>query len=319
MERNRRQTQARRRPFWLPASSYYVLAAASALASFFLIWGILNEGSDEAPWIPAGLVASMILAGAVVVREIFLRNVRRRVLAAQLKLDRTMLEAAAAGRRKVDSEKLTLDRNSAILADIQRKSEAARVLSKLAESHREVFVLCDEYIAAAERELPSVGVGSPRIAAFNSGKKTASKIHRYHMLKWAEIEAKRFAKKAGDDLRQSERLAALHDASVVVETALAHYPDETSLLDSKTVLDNLAVSIKVAGLVGKAERAELKGHLERASVLYNEALSILDRGSSESEEFLAAKGRIVDEIDRIGRLTGPADDLVQRSSEDRSS
>jgi hypothetical protein len=31
-----------RRPFWLPASNYYVLAIAVTIAFFFLVWGILS-------------------------------------------------------------------------------------------------------------------------------------------------------------------------------------------------------------------------------------------------------------------------------------
>lgn len=261
-------------------------------------------------------MASAILAAAVVIREIFLRNVRRRYLAAQLKLDRTVLEAALAGRRRPETDKLTLEQNSAILAEIRRKSDAARVLSKLAESHREVFELCEEYLAVADRELPNVGVGSPRIAAFNSGKKLASKTHRYHMLRWAEIEAKSLTKKAGDSTRQNERLGAVNDALAVVDTALRHYPDEESLVDSRTVLDGLAVSIKVSGLVEKAERAEQKGRSERAISFYREALLILDREGPEAEEFALAKNRIVEEI---GRIDSPSDAEMQHLSEDRSS
>jgi hypothetical protein len=59
-----------RRPFWLPASNYYILAAAVAIAFFFLVWGVLHEGEDQAPWVPAGFGASLILIGAVFLREI---------------------------------------------------------------------------------------------------------------------------------------------------------------------------------------------------------------------------------------------------------
>jgi hypothetical protein len=36
-----------RRPFWLPASNYYVLAFAIAVAVFFVVWGILQDGGDD--------------------------------------------------------------------------------------------------------------------------------------------------------------------------------------------------------------------------------------------------------------------------------
>src|SRR5258706_2420624 len=56
-----------RRPFWLPASNYYVLAVAVSAASFFLIWGILHDEGEDTPWVTAGVSSSLLLIGAVVV------------------------------------------------------------------------------------------------------------------------------------------------------------------------------------------------------------------------------------------------------------
>ena len=66
-----------RRPFWLPASNYYVLAFAIAVAAFFLVWGILQDGGDEMPWATAGVSASLILIGSVILRELILRRASR--------------------------------------------------------------------------------------------------------------------------------------------------------------------------------------------------------------------------------------------------
>src|SRR5687767_7750834 len=149
MHRYRGEISRHRRPFWLPASNYYVLAVAVVIGVFFLLWGILNDGREETPWIGAGLGAAIVLALAVVVREIILREVRRRFLISQSRLDHKVKLA----RKLIDREgpKLTLERNAAILHEISRKSEAAKVLGRFADGHREVCELCDEYVAVVNR------------------------------------------------------------------------------------------------------------------------------------------------------------------------
>src|ERR1044072_3130633 len=64
----------RKRPFWLPASNYYVMAGAVCALLFFLMWGLLHDGGDEMPWITAGVASSILMATAVVLREFILRR-----------------------------------------------------------------------------------------------------------------------------------------------------------------------------------------------------------------------------------------------------
>src|SRR5688572_5597680 len=70
-----------RRPFWLPASNYYVLAFALSVAFFFLVWGTLHDGGDEIPWVAAGIGASVILIASVILREFVLRRASMRFTA----------------------------------------------------------------------------------------------------------------------------------------------------------------------------------------------------------------------------------------------
>jgi hypothetical protein len=129
MQRYRGEFVRQRRPFWLPASNYYILTASVALAFFFLVWGILNEGQEETPWIPAGVGAAAVLFAAVILREVILREARNRFLASQRKIDQSVRGIA---RRIHEREpaKLTLERNASILREISRKSEAAKVLGR---------------------------------------------------------------------------------------------------------------------------------------------------------------------------------------------
>ena len=304
MQRYRGERFRHRRPFWLPASNFYILAVSVAIAVFFLVWGILNEGkADEKPWIPAGLLAAMALAGAVIVREIVLRGARHRFLASQRQMDRSIRGIT----RRIHDDlppKLTLERNASILHEISRKSDAAKVLGKFAEGHREVFELCEEYFAAVTRELPTVGPGSPRIAALRRGRNVAVAYHHYHMLQWAEIETRELTREASKHDKIASKLDSAQAALDVVDFALRSYPEESALIDSRNVLIELLSKIQVTDLVERAGRAALKGNPKRALSLYRDALFILQTQEPDltSEAAIHVK-------EEIAKLTGSLPEL----------
>jgi hypothetical protein len=300
MQRYRREISRHRRPFWLPASNYYILTASVAIAFFFLVWGILNDGREETPWIPAGIGAAIVLGLAVILREIILREARNRFLATQRQIDRNIRVIAnqIPGR---EPTKLTLERNAAILSEISLKSEAAKVLGRFAEGHREVFELCDEYIAAVQRELPNVGAGSPRIAALRRGTEVAGRYHYYHLLQWAEIESRSLTKEARQKDRIAGKLGSAQAALEVVDFALRSYPHESTLLDSQKVLLELVSSMKVTDLVEKADRASFKGNHKRALSLYQDALFILQHDAPDPES--DAIVHLQEEIGKMRRLS----------------
>ena len=289
MQRYKGEFSRARRPFWLPASNYYILTAAVAIALFFLVWGILNDGHEETPWIPAGVGAAAVLFGAVILREVILRDARNRFLHSQRQIDRSVRGIA---RRVSDREpaKLTLERNASILREISRKSDAAKVLGRFAEGHREVFELCDEYLAAVTRELPNVGVGSPRIAALRRGSDVAGRYHYYHMLQWAELESKSLTQEAGKRDKIADKLESAQSALGVVEFALQAYPHERALLDSQKVLYEIVSSMKISDLVERADKSAFKGNHKRALDLYQDALFFLQRDNPDVD------GDVVDHI-----------------------
>lgn len=282
----------------LSASSYYVMAAAISAAFFFLMWDILNDGRNETPWVPAGIAASVLLCCAVIIREVVLRRTRTRVLRQQ---QVSGLRADLHGHAdKGDANKLTIERNAAILADIKRKSEAAKVLDKFSAGHREVFELCREYLVRNEAELAVVSAGSPRLAPLLRGRTAAVDHHRYHLLRWAEIEtrsltgeAKRITDTAG---KIDAGLGALH----VIDSALESYPSEPALLESREVLVDLVASIRVGDWVERAERAEFEGDRAESIALYKEALFFLGRGNAGGVHRDEAVIRIRAALDRLG-------------------
>ena len=152
-QRDRRAFQAeyhRRRPFWMPAMSYYVLAMAVAAAIFFLVWGILYDNAVETPWVTSGIGASIVLAGAVIIREVILRRARNQFFRHQRAIDNAKSNY---GSERREQGKLSVERNAAIIKQIRQKSDAAKVLNTLSAGHREVFELCAEYLTLVDRDL----------------------------------------------------------------------------------------------------------------------------------------------------------------------
>lgn len=268
---------------------------------FFLVWGLLRD-SEEAPWVTSGIGASMILASAVVVREVILRRARNK----QLRLKREFDQKFSGIRSQVRSGrgKLTLEQNAAILSEIKQKSDAAKVLNKFSEGHREVFELCREYISRNEAELKTVGAGSPRFSALLKGRNAAAKFHRYHLLHWAEIEARSLTSEANDQTNIDSKVSDAKRALGAIEYALESYPSEQSLLESRELLQELIVSIKVSDQVEQAERAAFRGDLQEAVRLYRDALFYLTRDKVHTHERQQAADRINSEIDRIRLLEG---------------
>lgn len=288
-----------RRPFWLPASNYYMLAVAVTGVFFFVAWGILHDGGMDAPWIAAGIGASIFLAGAVVLRETVLRRSQNRFL-------REEREMGGRGYGRLGDHahpnKLTLERNAAILSEIKQKSDAAKVLNRFSAGHREVFELCGEYIARNESELSTVSAGSPRLAPLLKSRAAVSDYHRYHLLQWAEIESRALTGEAQNRANPEEKIEAAKNALDVIESALRSYPSEPSLIESRELLQDLTVSIKVSHWVEEAGRAAFKGDYAQAKSLYRDALFYLGRDNIQSAGREQAAMQINAEIEKIRAL-----------------
>ena len=291
-----------RRPFWLPAPAYYVLALAFAAAIFFLVWGILHDEGEEMPWIPAGIVASLAIAALVVLREFFLRRARNQFLRAQKRLDYNLTNVAH--QKDKDSNKLTLEKNAAILKHIGQKSEAAKVLGKLPDAHWEVFEVCNEYLQITERELQTVGVGSPRLAALRLGREKVHELHRFHLLQWAAGETKSLTQEAKIRVTIAEKLETAQKALAVLDSALKFYPDEAELTESAGAVEEFIASIKVSHWIEQAERSAFKGNYKRAISHYRDALFYLARENVRSEERELIAEKINAEIEKLREISG---------------
>lgn len=287
------------RPFWLPASNFYILAAAVAIAFFFFMWWILHEGGEEIPYVPAGIGASIILGGAVFLREVIMRRARQRFLMTQKILDHNLKKVPVISGGQNSRKKLSIKQNAAIIEEIKRKSEAARILDKFSDGHWEVFELCNKYLHRNKAELETVGVGSPRLAALRKGKEIVREIHKLHLLNWAEIESRSNLSTAKNQLAISEKLEFTQKALGVLDTALEFYPQERQLRESVEAVKEFNSSIKVSHLIELAEKAAFKGEKAEAVNLYRDALYFLHKEHFQTAERRIIEENIIAEIEKI--------------------
>ncbi len=292
-----------RRPFWLPVTGYYALAAAASVAFFSFIWLILHEGNEDAPIIAAFIGGGCVLGSSIIAREIFLKKARRQFLLAERKLDYTLNSVPYQTRITGGQNKLSLEKNAEIVKEIKRKSAAAQVLSNLSNGHLKVLETCSEYLSTVEKQMETVGVGSPRLAGLRRGREIVGELHHLHLLAWAEIESRAWSQKSRGCVTISEKLNAAQEALSVLESALQFYPSEPRLTDSESAIKTFIASIKVSHWIEQAERAAFKGSYKRAVNLYRDALFFLAREDVSPVEGDVIAGKINSEIEKLRGLT----------------
>jgi tetratricopeptide (TPR) repeat protein len=300
------QTSNDYRPFWLPASNYYALVLLVTIGFFFLLWAVFRESEEEETALIMSVIgAGSMLAIAVVIREILLRKARRRYLLAARHLDHQIknIPSYAKLNEADKTKKLTLEKNAKIIQEIQKKSKAARVLGNVSTGHLEVFEICHDYLAATNKQMETIGVGSPRLAGIRRGREIVGELHRFHLMCWAEAESRVLTQKARNYVTISDKLNTAQEALAVLESALQFYPDEARLTESEAALKEFIVSIKVSHWIENAERAAFRGNYKRAINLYRDALFFLAREDVKSEEREAIAGKINLEIETLRGLS----------------
>ena len=278
----------------MPSSFGYLLAAfVAAIALFFGLWWTLV--GDEAPWIPAGLGAIVVLLVALSAREVVMRRAWTRYL-----LDQGNEKSARTSGEHTRPQQKTKASSgmSAALQNVQKHSEEADADAS-PEAHFEVFHLCQDYLAAADDTLRSNTLSSERRNSIRAGQERARVLQKHHLLTWARDSSRALTYEAQQRARTSERIEAANRALHCLETALQFYPQETELLESSAAIREFSSSVKVAHWVELAERAAFKGHYRRAIDRYKDALFYLDRGAMKEEVRAASTERIEREIESL--------------------
>lgn len=292
-----------RRPFWIYSSTYYILAIAVCIATFFVMWGLLL-GEDQTPWIPAGVVASLVLICAVVLREVILRNHYQRAISAQRQFDQNLNRVfrQPRGLPSRDSSKISLQKNAEILKQIADKSKAAMNLQKTPDGHLEVFELCNEYLRLNEREMERIGIDATKLAVFRKGRERVQSFHKFHLLSWASLESNLLIKDAKIRVSVSDKLETAQRALGVLDSARQYYPDETQVIDSIDVVNEFIVSVRVSHWVEQAERAAYKENYQRAISHYRDALFFLAKENERTSDRDLAANKINIEIEKLREL-----------------
>ena len=290
------------RPFWLPAPNFYILAFIIAVLVFFISWAILNQSEEEKPLISAGLLASMILAGAVVLREVILRSARYKLILAQERID---YHIGTVKRRNPDIQKtakLTLNENNEILQQIKKHSQAVKSSGNLPEAHWQVFEICHEYLNRTERELEFAKIGSPRVVVLQQSREKVRALHKYHLLTWSALESRALIKEAKICVTISKKLENANKALNVLDSAIEFYPNDPALTESVSVVQEFMTTVKVSHWIEQAERFAFKKNYKRAINHYHDALFYLARENVKNDERDSIAEKINTEIERLREL-----------------
>lgn len=280
----------------MPSSGGYLLGASLAAFTLFLgLWWMLVSGGDEAPWLPAGLAASVVLLVALSAREVVMRRAWTRYLLEHRgeTLNRTAREKKTSSGRTHSSSMF-----SASWRNIQRQSERAES-SSTPDLHLDVFNLCQDYLAATEDALRANNLLAEKRIAIKSGQERARTLQRHHLLTWARDSSRTLTFEAQQKARMSEKIEAANRALHCLESAQKYYPGEAELNESSVAIHEFIASVKVAHWVELAERSVFKGHYRRAIERYQDALFYLNRESTKEDVRIRGAERIGREIELL--------------------
>ena len=284
----------------MPSSVGYLMAALiTAVGLFFVLWWMLVSGGDEAPWLPAGLAASVVLLVALSAREVVMRRAWTRYL-----LEHGIHHRSRNGgyqRRSSTGVKKSYPSgfHSAALREIQRQSAAAESTNAQPEAHLEVAQLCQEYLASVDEALRSGNQSHEKAMALKAGQERVRALHKHHLLTWARNQARSLTREAQQRARTFDKIETANKALECIDSALRMYPEEPELHDSKAAIGEFVISVKVAHWVELAERSAFKGHYRRAIDRYRDALFYLNNQVVKDEVRTAGKERIELEIAKL--------------------
>lgn len=284
----------------MPSSTgYLVIAIALAAGLFFFLWWVLVRGGDDAPWLPAGLAASVVLLVALSAREVVMRRAWTRYLLENGIHDtRRKVSSSTSSRSSSRSSKkgFSPSVHSAALRAIQKQSSAADSPHATPEAHLDVAQLCHDYLASTDEVIRSGGYGSEKGIAIRAGQERVRALHKHHLLTWARGQSRLLTHEAQQRARVFDKIETANRALDCIDSALRIYPDEPELHESKTAISELIASVKVAHWVELAERSAFKGHYRRAIDRYRDALFYLNQDVVKSDVRQAGSEKIEQEI-----------------------
>jgi tetratricopeptide (TPR) repeat protein len=298
----------------LSSTGYLIGAIVIAVGLFFGLWWILVSGGDEAPWLPAGLAASVVLLVALSAREVVMRRAWTRYLLENGIHEKPSSRSRQTGRSQKKGFSASV--HSAALRAIQKQSAAAERPGSSPESHLYVAQLCHDYLANAEEAIRSGSHGSEKGIALRAGQDRVRALHRHHLLTWARTQSQLLTYEAQQRARTFDKIETATRALECIDSALRVYPDEAELNESRKAIDEFIASVKVAHWVELAERSAFKGHYRRAIDRYRDALFYLNQDVVKADVRLAGTAKIEAEIERLKARLRSGNDVQQRRPEE---
>jgi tetratricopeptide (TPR) repeat protein len=281
----------------MPSSAgYLTLAVVTAVGLFFLLWWMMVRSGDEAPWLPAGLAASVVLLVALSAREVVMRRAWNRYLLdngiSQKHTTTHSSHSSSRSQKKGFSGSL----HSAALRTIQKQSTAADLPGSTPEAHLDVAHLCHDYLSSTDEAMRSGRLGSEKGIAIRAGQERVRALHKHHLLTWARGQSRALTYEAQQRARTFDKIETANKALECIDSALRVYPNEPELNESRTAIDEFIASVKVAHWVELAERSAFKGHYRRAIDRYRDALFYLNQDVVKEEVKAAGTEKIEQQI-----------------------
>jgi tetratricopeptide (TPR) repeat protein len=271
-------------------AAYMLIATAAAATLFFLLWWMLQ--AEDAPWVPAGLAASVVLLVAASARLLVTRKTRVARSPHFVSSDRRPRTHSHSG-----SVMRSTSLHAAALRALQKQSADADE-KDVPEIHRELYEMCTEYLAGAEKALQSPALQPDGRVALRAGQDKVRDLHKHHLLTWARGSARTLTHEAQKRVRLYEKIETANRALECIDSALKVFPNEEELNVSARAIREFIISSRVAHWVELAERAAFKGYHQRAIDCYKDALFYLTRDRASAAGEVAAE-RITREIDLL--------------------
>jgi tetratricopeptide (TPR) repeat protein len=282
----------------MPSSTGYLVGAiVLAVGLFFGLWWILVSSGDEAPWLPAGLAASVVLLVALSAREVVMRRAWTRYLLE----NGIRQDSSRRSRQSSRSQKKGFSSSvqSAALRAIQKQSSAADSPGSVPEMHLDVAQLCHDYLSSTDEAIRSGSHGSEKGIALRASQERVRALHRHHLLTWAKGQSQLLTHEAQQRARTFDKIETATRALDCLDSALRIYPDEADLSESRVAIEEFIASVKVAHWAELAERSAFKGHYRRAIDRYRDALFYLNQDVVKEDVRIAGTQKIEHEIEKL--------------------
>jgi tetratricopeptide (TPR) repeat protein len=299
----------------MPSSiGYLVSAIVISVGLFFGLWGILVSGGDEAPWLPAGLAASVVLLVALSAREVVMRRAWTRYLLENGINQKPPSRSRPSSRSQKKGFSASL--HSAALRAIQKQSSAADRPGSTPETHLDVAQMCHDYLASTDEAIRSGSHGSEKGIAIRAGQERVRALHRHHLLTWARGQSQLLTHEAQQRARTFDKIETATRALDCLDSALRIYPDEADLSESRVAIEEFIASVKVAHWVELAERSAFKGHYRRAIDRYRDALFYLNQDVVKEDVRRTGTEKIEREIEKLKSRLKPGNGAHPKRPED---